>query len=261
MGADEYYLELALVFSVPVLVLVALYFLHRNNKQHELYLLQRDKFLSIAAHDIRSPLSGARWGMEMLSKDLQGTNKVVADAALDSVMRVLSTISDVLDMATLEHGIAIAPQKEELDIVPLVREAVDGLKLTAQQKNVTLKFADNWPAQHKAFVDRSIVNRVIGALLSNAIKYTKENSDVTIGWNEDDRWLTVSIADQGKGLTEDDKKLFSGEYFMSRRGLKKGESGHGIGLYLTKHSVEQMGGQLRLESTPRGATFYIDLPR
>jgi signal transduction histidine kinase len=130
---------------------------------------------------------------------------------------------------------------------------------TLQKKGIV--FANQASPGKSVMADENHIKVVLRNLMSNAIKFTDSNGSITLTSDYDDHKVIISVADTGKGMSQDEiEKLFSAQTHFSKPGTS-GENGLGIGLMLCKELVELNGGKLWVTSTPgKGSTFYFSLP-
>jgi signal transduction histidine kinase len=151
----------------------------------------------------------------------------------------------------------------------LLQATMDGIHPQAEQKKMRLRLKRN-RSNLRMVADPDRVLQIMTNLLSNAIKYSPEGTDVRIaadlsregpgGAGQAERWLAISVSDQGPGVPEADQERIFGEYEKGGSGRRK-RGGVGIGLTLSRRLAEYMGGDLTLESTPgEGATFTLWMP-
>jgi len=262
--ATQYITWIVIASLTPVVVvslLAAFLLVGQTIRRRRQEVLQfRSELVSIASHELRTPLTGIRWAAEALRHDkLSDSQTILTNSIRNSVIHLEESIEDILQLASIESG---AKMNIELhDMKALVVEVFAIQKLPAQQKSVKLVFDKEWP-EVVVRCDILRMRRVLNNLISNAIKYSRDNSTVTIGhkMTEDGRHC-ISIADEGIGIPEkEQEKIFSG-FYRASNAVKSEVNGTGMGLYLSKTIIEQHGGSMWLESVEnQGTTVYVSLP-
>ena len=235
-----------------------------NEKLKELDVL-KSQFLSIASHDLRSPLTVIRNFMSLL---LDGTYGKVPPASEEGLRQVYERATDMahsvdsyLNVSRIEQGRMKYDFVQE-DLVKMVKDAVAGFKIAAEQKGLTLNMSlsaalETIPVK----VDRANINEVLNNLLDNAIKYTPKGS-VYVTLEKRGDVARISIKDSGKGIDEKTKaglfKLFS----PGADSKKINPNSTGVGLYITRAHVEAHKGKIWAESAGdgKGSTFVVELP-
>ena len=220
----------------------------------------KDKFFSIIAHDLRSPMIGLQGVGQKLEyfirkerpeKLLEMGSKI--DQSIDQLNHLLNNL---LNWATSQVG-GVPHHPDMTDIADLVNENVKLYKSLAESKEVKVTSQIDSLSAH---VDANAISTVIRNLLSNAIKFSPQGGEVTIAGGSADGFAQVTITDQGVGMKEEQvKNLFSGS-LKSSRGTSS-EKGFGLGLKLCKEFVEMNQGRVEVHSTVgKGTYFVIYLP-
>lgn len=227
----------------------------------------KSAFVSIAAHELRTPLASISGYVEMLlDGDAGGLNERQSDflkVVEGSSQRLLRITRDLLDAARLEAG------RMELILRPtslaeLVAEVIAELRpqLDARGQVVALDRPADLPT---ALIDRGRAAQVLANLLGNASKFSPPGSTIRVELRrdaEDGGWLRVSVSDEGPGVSpEDQEHLF--RPFERGAGLApRAQSGFGLGLYISKSLVELHGGRIWLQNDAggRGITFFVTFP-
>jgi signal transduction histidine kinase len=145
-------------------------------------------------------------------------------------------------------------------IYKLIQNIVSEYHKTASKKKITLEFSYN-DKLPKINIDTDQMNHVIGNLISNAIKYSNENTNIEIIAELKDQNIQISVIDQGQGIPEDEIKLLFGKFSKTSVKSTGGERSVGLGLNITKKVIESHGGQIWVKSkVGEGSTFAFTLP-
>lgn len=264
--AEHYYRELAVAAFIPLfgaVVFSTIFWLGDKRRQHNRETLRfRSELVSIASHELRTPLTGIRWGQETLMKQpLEGKHKEIINTMYDSTLRLQESIEDILQLANWQAG-----RNQELRIAPLDIHAIfAGIfavqKLPAAQRGIKLEFAHDWPDEVVIQCDMQRMKRVLNNLISNAIKYARPNTTVTVAYEKVDAQHLLTIHDEGIGIpAQEQDKVFSG-FYRASNAIKQEAGGTGMGLYMSRNVIEQHGGKLWINSVEnKGTTVYIQLP-
>ncbi|MGN6642595.1 MAG: sensor histidine kinase [Verrucomicrobiota bacterium] len=220
---------------------------------------EKTEFLGIAAHDLKNPLTAVIGSAELITilKEPEQITKMARNISAAGI-RMRNLITDLLDANAIEQG-RFTSKIERCDVAALVRESVEHNQLNASRKEIALRVqaADSCWAR----VDAQATVHILDTVISNAVKYSPHQTEVTIRAGSDRSRVFVSITDQGPGLSpEDQKKLFQK---FSRLSAKPtgGESSTGLGLSIVKRLAQAMSGTVECESIAgAGATFSVRLP-
>jgi signal transduction histidine kinase len=222
----------------------------------------KSQFVSVAAHELRNPLTAILGYVEMfLDEDfgpLSGEQSEYLGIVYGAGRRLLAITNDLLDVTRIEAG-RIDLVLQPIDLGALVGRVVAeyGVQREGKAQQLDLHVAPNLPA---ALCDETRASQVIGNLVSNAIKYTGEGGQISVRVDraEERGFLLTSVVDTGMGISaEDQKKLFS-RFYRTEGARLSGTGGTGLGLYVTRSLVELHGGRVWLESeVDKGSTFYV----
>lgn len=236
----------------------------RKNIERQLIRLNADKdrFISILAHDLRSPFNGLLGLTELMLKQFN-------EISPNEMHEMLSTIYKTLQKtyALLEDTLLWASDKSKkisfspcyTDIAVYLDEVVDNMKPEAEIKGITLESNLNEPLE--AFVDVYMFKAIVRNLTSNALKFTNKGGRVELSATKKDSCLLVSVKDNGVGMTQETiDKLFSFSSMVSSMGTDN-ERGTGLGFLMCKDFVDKHGGKIWVESeVNKGTTVHFSLP-
>jgi signal transduction histidine kinase len=255
------------VLAMAECVVVAVIFIIGNSIIHEVEQIARlnkmkSEFVSIASHQLRTPLSAIRWETEiLLSKFAVGLNEKQKDA-IESIsqtgQQMLRLVNDLLDVARIDQGRLIL-KKEKINLTMITREVIRNILPLAQAGKVIIIFDEK--KQAWILGDAEKLKLAIENLLSNAVKYTLGKGVVEITLQKKDDSYIFSIRDNGAGIPEAQQKKIFEKFFRSDNALKNNTTGTGLGLYITKNIVEQSGGKVWFESRENeGSVFNFSIP-
>ncbi len=238
-----------------------------RDMSEELALQQlRDDMTHMLVHDLRAPLAVLQGSLSSIPGFLeQGRLDIVqklTDVSQRGVQRLLSLVSDILDIARLESG-NLPLNPSWVDVRRLLNEIVEQIAPLANQSQVELIVSA--PAGlPRLYVDAALIGRTLSNLVDNALKFTPAGGRVTL-WsapppNDAGGLLWIGVSDSGPGIPpEKQQLLFEKFQQLSTPGAKR--AGSGLGLHYCKLAVEAHGGKIWVESQPeQGSTFVIQLP-
>jgi len=225
----------------------------------------KSQFVSIAAHELRTPLSAILGYVEMLLDGDLGHLTKQQRESLETVersaSRLMAITRNLLDLTRIEAGTILLSLKS-VDLGALLRAVVEEYEpeLAARDHRVNLELPRDLPP---ALCDEGRAVQIVGNLLSNAAKYTPPDGTISVrlGRDEQEGFLRVSVSDEGPGISlEDQEQLFT-RFYRGESARQSGEAGTGLGLPIARALVELHGGRIWLESQPgAGSTFIVTLP-
>ena len=222
----------------------------------------KDEFTFIAAHELRSPVTAIRGYTSMFEGGDFGDLSIQAQHAVgvihEAVERLNTLVDDLLDVSRIEAK-RLRLSIEELDVVETVNAMCDALQAKAKSFSHTLTCTVE--GQHKMKADALRIKEVLTNLVDNAIKYTPEGGTISCTARAHKDMIEISVRDSGLGIPEEAKPhIFERFYRVPRKG--EHIEGTGLGLFITKHLIEAMGGSIRFESEiGKGTTFTFIVPR
>ena len=222
------------------------------------------EFISIAAHQLRTPLSAIKWVIKMIldgdAGELTMEQRELLNKGYLSNERIIRLVNDLLNVSRIEEG-KFGFNFEKVDFQEVLKAAlgnVEGLVAKNHQELIIKKP----PQLPKIFLDKERMIMVMQNLLSNAIKYTPEYGKIQVIIEIDKQCLRVKINDQGVGVpAEDQPKLFS-KFFRAANVVKLETEGTGLGLFMVKNIIEKHNGRVSLKSQEGQGTevaFYIPI--
>ncbi len=216
---------------------------------------EKNEFMGIAAHDLRSPLNAIKGYTEMILEDdeVSPENKELVQRIHTGVDRMSEMLKNLLDVNRIERG-EINWKPTPTKLTPIVHRVIESLIARAKAKNQTLNF-DSQISKH-VMVDAEITEQVMENLISNAIKYSPTGKSIYIRLEEKDDGIQFEVKDEGPGISEADQKKLFGKFARLSAKPTGGEQAVGLGLSIVKRMMETMKGRVWCESHPnQGATF------
>lgn len=221
--------------------------------------LQKDEFISVASHELKTPLTSLKASMQLLSRVME-VNKAsdtipkLMEMANVNLTKVVRLTEDLMNVSKIQHG-PLPLNKEEVDLTDLIKECgsqiIDG-------KPIELRVIGDLLS--KVYADKQKIEQVIINLFNNAIKYAPESKTIEVNIESLRGFKKVSVKDFGNGIAEDKLvNLFNRYYQVDPVG--KQVSGLGLGLYISSEIVQRHGGEISVESKlGEGSTFSFTLP-
>ncbi len=236
--------------------------LSKKNAELERLNEQKNAFLGMAAHDLRNPLSAIMTYSEFLAQDMDGILAPEQREFLETIQSssefMLRLINDLLDIAKIESG-KLQLSRQPTDLAALVRRNVTLAAVMAAKKDIDIRLVDE--ALPVVSVDPTKITQVLNNLISNAIKFSRPGTCVTVRVERQGDEALLSVQDQGQGIPAGEfDKLFQP---FSRTSVRStaGEKDTGLGLAIVRRIVTGHGGRIWVDSEVGvGTTFHVALP-
>ncbi len=237
---------------------------HANEHLKDLDKL-KDDFISMAAHELNTPVAAIEGYLSMILEERMGGEinpelKKWLETIFESSKRLALMIHDMLNVSRIESGrVHLVYTQNQIEDV--IEEAIKEMMSKAKEKNHTLSYSRPKIALAKTWFDITRINEVLVNLIGNAIKYTEPAGKIEVGANSNDKNITVSIKDNGRGISEEKKSIVF-DKFGQLDILKDENKGTGLGMYISKNFIELHKGKIWFESkgVGKGSTFYFSLP-
>ena len=238
--------------------------LHDVTDEHRSEQLKTN-FVSTATHQLRTPLTGIRWGLSSLasgeSGELNDRQSELVHKLTETTSNIISLVNDLLDVSQIEEGKRQYEFKKQ-HIEQLVRDIVS--ETLPQFEDKRLRVNLEVPPERDVppvMVDETQMKLALQNLIDNAFKYTPAGGEVEIRVHPAANSLVVSIKDNGIGIPKEDQRLLFNKFFRAENAVRIQTSGSGLGLFLAKKIIEDHNGKLSVDSAVgKGSTFFIQLP-
>ncbi|GCE03941.1 sensor histidine kinase [Dictyobacter aurantiacus] len=238
--------------------------LEETNRRLEDANQMKDRFLSIASHELKTPVTTIRGQAQLMlrrisrHKDLEHMDGVATtlERINDQTGRLTTLIDELLDVSSIRTGKA-ALNRRLCNVTALCREVVEDQRLLTER--MVLLDAPPEPVTLKLDVDR--FSQVMTNLVSNAIKYSPDDTPVEVSIKPGARCVLFSVRDHGRGIAKDQQERVFETFYRTPDAQTSSKRGLGLGLAITKDIVERHNGRIWCESElKKGSTFYVELP-
>ena len=234
-----------------------------NEKLHELDKIKTE-FLSIAAHQLRTPLSAVKWILSVLleehSAKLAPEQKAYLIKGEESNNRMIRLVDDMLNVTRIENG------KSKfnfylLSLPDILKNVVEGFKSRVQEKDIRLNYTQSEDSYPKIFIDPEKISFLMENLLENALRYTPNGGAISVTLSKEADYLVVSVTDTGIGIPDDEQRNIFTKFFRATNAVRTVTDGNGLGLFVAKDAIERHGGQISFTSkVGEGTTFRFQIP-
>ncbi len=220
-------------------------------------------FVSLASHQLRTPLTAINWYAEsLLSESAGGLNeqqKKFLKELYGGSQRMASLMNDLLQVSSLDLGTYTSAVKE-VDVGETLKTTIKDLQLDINQKGVTL-VTNIDPGLPKMKLDGQLLTVIFQNLISNSVKYTQKGGQIIVSTQYKKPNLLISVSDNGIGIPSAQQTQIFAKLFRADNAQKLNSSGNGLGLYIVKAMVQRMGGTIWFDSIENeGTNFYVKIP-
>lgn len=241
----------------------SLIILHNITREKDLDQMKSD-FISVAAHQLRTPLATLKWLFKIMidgdGGDLTAKQRDLMTKGYRRNNEVIEIVNNLLDVSEIEDG--RFPYKFISDsLAPLVEQVISSVQDTAHNKGLTIKYVAD---EHLPFVsvDRPKIKMAIQNLVDNAIKYSLPKTTIHIELRVRDNGVELNVRDEGIGMSEETQQKVFTKFYRGKEAISQDTTGSGLGLYIVRSIIDHHGGIIEYESTlGQGTTFTIYLPK
>ncbi|NMC35570.1 HAMP domain-containing protein [Candidatus Beckwithbacteria bacterium] len=234
----------------------------RDVSQERAVEKMKDDFISLASHQLRTPLTAIRWYSETLLKNkkskLNKTQTEYTENIYQSTKLLIELVNGLLNISRIESGRLIV-DPVPTDLATLLQKILKELemKITEKSQIITIEVADNLP---QIKIDPILIRQVFLNLINNAIKYTPNKGNIKISLNQQQNYIVFQIEDSGYGIPLESQKRIFEKFFRAENIIKTENTGTGLGLYMVKKIAEVSNGKIAFTSTEgKGTTFTFGL--
>jgi len=233
------------------------------NKELRSLDLAKDEFVSIASHQLRTPLTALKGYTGMLidgdAGPLNDKQREYLTEIKNSNDRMINLITALLNVSRVDLGVFVV-EPEQVNLQNVAEGALKDLEVNINDKKLLINknLEKDLPPIN---ADLNILRMIFQNLFSNAVKYTPPEGSITLTMKKDGPNILVSVADTGYGIPKDAQSKIFTKMFRADNARVKDPEGTGLGLYIIKETIEKTGGKIWFESTEnKGSTFYVTIP-
>lgn len=224
----------------------------------------KSEFVSIAAHQLRTPLSAIKWTLRMLLSgdlgEITEEQEEFIQKSYESNERMITLINDLLNVSRIEEGRYLYRPKLA-NIEDLVQSVIKSYKKSIKERKIKFKFERPEKRLPKIMLDIEKMQLAIENLIDNAIRYTPPGGEVIVILKRVNMEIEFSVKDTGVGIPKDQHHRVFTKFFRGANVIRMETEGSGLGLFITKNIVEAHGGKIWFESEEgKGTTFHFVLP-
>ncbi len=224
----------------------------------------KSEFITIAAHQMRTPLAAVKWTFQtLLAGEVGSLNEEQTSYVKDGVevsAHLIKLVGDLLDVAKIEEG-KFGYEFAPTDIVELIERVMEDNKLAAVQREISLIFNKPSVVLPQIKVDPQKIYLALQNLLSNAIKYNRKGGWVAVEAGKEGDYIKVAVKDSGVGIPANQMDRLFSKFFRGSNVVRLETEGSGLGLFIVKNIVRRHGGKVWAESEEGvGSAFYFILP-
>jgi signal transduction histidine kinase len=221
---------------------------------------RRDTFVSVASHELRTPMTTILGFTELLLDDVpEGDQRRWLEHVHEDSLRLTSILDDMLDVSRIQSG-RVKMTIERVDVPEVINDVIAGIGSTTSIHEFDVAVSPDLP---KALTDQAKTTQIVLNLVSNAIKYSPEGGLITVsvGPTPDGRDVIVGVTDQGLGIPPEEIDRVFDTFYRVKNEQTYEIRGTGLGLYIVKSLIEGIGGTLSVESEVGvGSTFSFTMP-
>jgi len=223
----------------------------------------KSDFVSMVAHEIRSPMNSVLMQIKVLLKgragDVTEEQARLLERISEKIKGLSSLASELLDLARIETGL-VTQEKEKLDVTGLLGDQVAFYDERARSKGIRLNLVEP-PDLSPILGNRFNIEEVLSNLISNAIRYTPEGGHIDVSAHMEEGYVCIQVSDTGFGIQEEERDRIFDRFYRIKNEKTRFITGTGLGLSIVKRIVEAHNGMIQVESEPgRGSTFSVYLP-
>ncbi|MFB6225208.1 MAG: sensor histidine kinase, partial [Candidatus Paceibacteria bacterium] len=223
----------------------------------------KSDFMSTSAHQMRTPIAGAKWILDMaIDGDLgkvSDEQKTYFKKARNKLNRMLELVGDLLKNLEINDS-KLEYNFENVEVYSVIQQVSDDLEEQADRKQMDIQLTGE-DKQIQADIAVKQMKYVLENLLSNAIKYGYEETDVVIDWYEQDAYLYITVNNQGIGIPDEDQEKVFQRFYRAENASNRETTGTGLGLSISKRIIENHEGEIWFESEEGESTkFFIRIP-
>jgi PAS domain S-box-containing protein len=223
----------------------------------------KSEFLSLASHQLRTPLTTIKWSSEMLATQelgqLNSDQSIMANNIHEANEILIEIVNTFLDVTKLEAG-KIKPIPSPTSLKKLINETIYLVseQISTKKQKLNLQIDDTIDLVN---IDPKLIRQVYLNLLSNAVKYSPDETEISVEVKVENGFLVSHVTDHGQGIPQQDRDKIFTRFFRAGNAVKRVPDGNGLGLYFVKIIVEACNGEVGFKSDPtKGTMFWFKIP-
>lgn len=265
-------ITLLLILSLAGILMSIAFIITRSFEQLAEANRLKTEFISIVSHQLRSPLTNLKWGLDFLINEGAARNQQERgyfQILKENIGRMHELVNDLLTVSRVEQG-TFPFQEKEFELQEVIDQVLIEFQSAAQASNIEVKVEER--RIPKLYNDPSLVRHVLGNLIDNAVRYAwkdlgaiaegrMERNRIDIRYEQEGPNIKIEVQDNGVGIPEEDQKYIFQKFFRSSNAVRRQTEGSGLGLYIVKSLLEKIGGHIEFRSVEnKGSTFWFTLP-
>jgi signal transduction histidine kinase len=236
-------------------------YLYRDVTQEQRIDAFKSEFMSLASHQLRTPLTGIRWSLGRLLKELSRTvpdhQRHLLESGLSAAKRMSDTINTMLLISQIESGGAVL-KLETVQLQKFLQELIDDHQEAIRAKSLAIRLEA--PNELIVETDAHLLRELLLNLIGNAVKYTGASGSISVRASNPDAQIRIDVSDNGYGIPLFQQRMIFTKFFRGENVVGHETEGTGLGLYLASLIARHLKGTLTFESSEGGTTFTLILP-
>lgn len=228
----------------------------------------KSNFVTVASHQLRTPVSGVRWGLDMLSSELKGPlnqdQKDIVNKCIERNNETIKNIDDLLNTSQIEENNFLYEMQETM-IGALLEKTLKNFETQSKIKNRKIVFENKLKEDIKLFIDPYRIHTVFSNIIDNAFNYGTKDTDIEISLLTEGEFVLIQIANYGMNIPKIDQEKMFKKFFRSENAILTKPNGIGLGLYICKKIINYHKGKIVLfsneESSKTIFSIYLPIPQ
>lgn len=222
----------------------------------------KSEIISIASHQLRTPLTAVRWYVKALMSDKAlsaAQRQKYLQEIHDANHHMVTLVDSLLSVSRIDLG-TLNAKPQAVDFMTALQEVIKELQPQIEARKLTVKVNSN-PALKPLFIDPDALGIILQNLLSNAVRYSPDGKEISVLAQQRAKDAVIEVRDQGVGIPAAEQPKIFGKLFRASNAQRLAPDGSGLGLYITKAMVTQAGGEISFDSHEKhGTNFYVIIP-
>ncbi len=220
----------------------------------------KETYILALVHKLRTPLSGARWGLDMALKNKECKDRDVLNESYNKIIEALNTIGEILKAAEMDSNERFANlRKEKINVCVIIEGILKDLDYLIKEKNINLQY-DRECDPVTIFGDKKLLDLALTNIFDNAFRYSP-NGTVTVTLSEEGNMAKLVLQDNGIGIERDDLKHMFEQFYRGKNAKELDQTQNGLGLFATRKIIEMHKGSIKIESElNKGTMVEVKLP-